>query len=99
MLDRPLFLTLSGVNVNKQSILAEIKRTTLENGGVPLGRQRFQQETGIKESDWYGRYWATWSEAVAEAGLQPNKLNEAYAEGHLLDAYANLVRELGHLPR
>lgn len=46
--------------MTKQQILDEIKRTAELNGRTPLGRQRFFQETGIKESDWSGRYWARW---------------------------------------
>ncbi len=28
------------------------------NGGIPLGVGRFLTETGIKESDWHGKFWA-----------------------------------------
>ena len=48
--------------MSKQHILDEIRRTAEENGGVPLGLDRFVVATGIKEFDWRGRYWApTWS--------------------------------------
>ena len=65
---------------------------------MPLGRERFQRETGIKESDWSGKYWVRWSDALAEAGFQPNKLNAAHSDDHLLELYALFVRELGRLP-
>ncbi len=55
--------------VNKQIILAQIKKTAAENGGVPLGVLRFENATGIKQTEWLGRYWARWSDAVREAGL------------------------------
>jgi len=61
--------------MTREQIIAEIRRTATDNGGVPLGRGRFYSETGIKESDWSGKYWARWSEAVAEAGFRPNRLN------------------------
>jgi len=64
--------------MNKQHILNEIIRTAKENNGIPLGRDRFERETGIKYSDWYGKYWARWGDAVKEAGLEPNKLQSAY---------------------
>jgi len=44
--------------MDKQHILEEIRRTAKENGDIPLGRQRFFTGTGIKDSDWHGRYRA-----------------------------------------
>src|SRR4051794_11339136 len=61
-------------SMDKAHILAEIKRTAAANGGMPLGRQRFFAETGIKQSDWEGVHWARWSEALQEAGFAPNQL-------------------------
>jgi hypothetical protein len=84
--------------MRKQHILEEIRRCAASNGGVPLGRERFARETGIKESDWSGKYWARWNDALGEAGFQPNKLNSALSDDHLLNQYALFVRELGRLP-
>jgi hypothetical protein len=84
--------------VIKSHILAEIKRTATANGGVALGRRRFETETGIRESDWAGKYWARWSDALAEAGLTPNKLVGAFDEDELLRPLAAFARELGRLP-
>lgn len=84
--------------MNKQQILAEIRRAAQANGGRPLGRDRFEHETGIRTSDWEGKYWARWNDAVTEAGLSPNQLVSAYDEAHLMAQLARLVRELGHFP-
>lgn len=84
--------------MNRQHILAEIVRTASQNGGVALGRERFFQETGIKESDWLGKFWARWSDAVKEAGCVPNQLQAPLEEEALLEHYVELTRELGHLP-
>jgi len=82
----------------KDRILAEIRRTAAQNGGEPLGRDRFLAETGIKESDWLGKFWARWSDALAEAGFQPNQLNAALPEDQLLRSIADLVKDLGRFP-
>lgn len=84
--------------MDKQHVLDEIRRTAEENGGVPLGKKRFERETGIRESDWYGVHWARWSDAVQEAGFSPNKLREAYEEKFILEKLISLIRELGHFP-
>ena len=84
--------------VTKAQILAEITRTAKENGGTPLGVDRFSAETGIKETDWLGRYWARWGDALKEAGLPPNVFQGAYEENILLEKLALLARELGHFP-
>src|SRR5258708_3831216 len=84
--------------MKKQHILDEIRRMAKTNGGVPIGKERFERDTGIKESDWSGRFWIRWSEAVKEAGFEPNKLNIAHEEKFLLEQYAFLIRELGRIP-
>ena len=53
--------------MTKLYILQEIKRTTTANGGTPLRRLEFESETGIKRYDWFGVYWARWSDAIREA--------------------------------
>jgi hypothetical protein len=81
----------------KQKILDEIRRTAKENNNAPLGRERFEKETGIKPYDW-GKYWAKFSEAQREAGFSPNTLNSAYDEGFLLEKFIVFIRELGRYP-
>ena len=82
----------------KEHILSEIQRTAAANGGAPLGRQRFAEETGIREADWSGKHWARWSDAIREAGLSPNKLQGAFTDEHLLEQYATLVLARGRPP-
>jgi len=76
----------------------EIKRTAEANGGKSLGIKGFESETGIKISDWKGRYWVRWSDAVREAGYPPNQLSRPDDIAAVLDRYAGLVHELGHIP-
>ncbi len=84
--------------MDKQHILNEIRRTATANGGDPLGTQKFLTETGIKQSDWHGRYWVRWGDALREAGLTPNCMAEAYDEGVLIAKLISLTRELGRFP-
>lgn len=84
--------------MEKQKILDEIKRTAAENDGVPIGRLRFFTETGIKESDWRGRYWVRWNDAVREAGFTPNKKTKAYDEDLIFGKLIEVIRDLGHFP-
>lgn len=84
--------------MEKDHILAEIRRTAAGNDGRALGKDRFFSETGIKQSDWRGRYWVRWSDAVKEAGLEPNTMTTARDDEHVLACLASLARELGHFP-
>lgn len=84
--------------MTKAEIIAEIKRTTAINGGTPLGWRKFATETGIAESEWKGRHWARWSDAIREAGYEPNKMTRAHGEAALLEKFARLALETGRLP-
>ena len=84
--------------MTKQHIIDEIRRTAKSNGGAPLGVRRFLKETGIRESDWRGRFWVRWSDAVREAGFEPNQKQGAIDDRVLLDKLIALIRELGHFP-
>jgi hypothetical protein len=84
--------------MNKGFILEEIRRTAHANGGVPLGSKKFEQETGIKQTEWWAKFWPRWSDALREAGFKPNELTSAYDETELLRKYALLAKELGKIP-
>ena len=84
--------------MKKEHILQEIKRTTEENGGAPLGWRKFVKETGIREADWLGKHWARWSDALREAGYSPNKMTASYDESFLCERFIALARELKRIP-
>lgn len=86
------------MSVSKQHVLNEIKRTAVANGGAPLGVARFFQETGIKVTDWEGKLWVRWGDALREAGFEPNQFNAAYDDTLLMEKLGLLVRELGKFP-
>jgi len=85
------------VAFDKDYVLEEIRRTAEANGGRPLGRDRFRDETGIKPGDWAG-HWARWSDAVEEAGFQPNTLQGRFDEAAVLELVATETRRIGHMP-
>jgi hypothetical protein len=84
--------------MTKDAILQAIREAARETPNEPLGRGRFEKATGIKESDWRGRYWARWDDALEEAGLTRNVLDEAYPDEILLEKLLPLVRDHGRLP-
>ena len=85
--------------MTKEHILSEIKRTADENGGIPLGIDRFREATGIRKEDWYGIFWTKWSDAQIEAGLEPNRFSlPAFDEAWMLNKIIDYIRELGHFP-
>jgi hypothetical protein len=84
--------------VDKERILVEIRRTAQENGGTPLGWRSFMNVTGIRLAQWRGKYWRSWSAAVEEAGLAPNRVREPHGEEALSLALTRLTAKLGHFP-
>jgi hypothetical protein len=82
----------------RDHILNEIRRTAAENNGEPLGIRSFEAATGIRQSEWKGRFWARWSEAVADAGLQANKMQGSFDTDFLLKVYCLATRHFGKAP-
>jgi hypothetical protein len=84
---------------SKEHILREIRRLAEANDGTPLGKERFETLTGITEGLWRGRYWARWSDAVREAGFEPNTWQrESHDDDTLIRIIALLVRDFGYFP-
>ena len=84
--------------MEREHILGEIRRTAEANGGVALGKSRFVAETGIRETDWRGRYWARWSDALAEAGYPPNEYQQKFDDEMVLAKLVAEIRRLGRMP-
>jgi hypothetical protein len=82
----------------REQILDEIRRLAAAAGGKVPGKDTFAKETGISEGQWSGRFWARWSDAVRESGLQPNTMQQPYAIDDLLRPIANLAKRLGRMP-
>lgn len=84
--------------MERDQIIREIRRTASGNGGVALGWRRFEEVTGIRYYDWFGQHWTRWGDAVREAGFEPNRMSEAYANDFLVEQLALLTRRLQRIP-
>lgn len=84
--------------MKKETIVSEIRRAAAENGGGPLGKNKFQELTGISEGVWRGKFWLNWSDATAAAGIESGQLSEAHDGDYLLTRLAELTRKYGHFP-
>lgn len=82
----------------REEILREIKRLAGQNGGQPPGSRTFAAETGIKDHEWLGVYWARWGDALLEAGFQPNQWQERTDPDAILERLALAARQFGHYP-
>jgi hypothetical protein len=78
-------------------ILGEIRRLA-DAVGHPPGKERFARATGIPETQWSGRLWARWGDALTEAGFAPNALKTRFAQETMLEKLAEACRYFGHLP-
>jgi hypothetical protein len=84
---------------DKAAVIQAIQRLAEENGGVPVGRDRFIAETGFPQSMWEGRIWLTWGDAVREAGYEPNAMqHRRLTDDDLLRRLAALTRGIGRYP-
>lgn len=81
----------------RECIIAEIRRVAAELGRAP-GSWSFETETGIREHNWRGRYWPRWSDALRDAGLEPNLPDRRADPDALLAELAAVVRRFRRMP-
>jgi hypothetical protein len=84
--------------VTKEEILSEIRKYVSANDGEIPGERTFETSTRIKSWSWKGRFWARWTDAVREAGFDPNQLQQKIPEHELIQKLAALVVELDRFP-
>lgn len=86
------------IRPSKDEIVAAIRREAAALGGH-VGLRAFQRRTGIGDKQFLGVYWATWNEALAEAGLSTQSFDRSPTdETSLLEAVAALVGRLNKWP-
>jgi len=83
--------------MDKSEIINEIKRLYNRNG-IPPGWSKFKQETGINKSEWFPELWFRWSDAIKEAGFEPNEFTKAHSKDFLIERLIDLINELDHFP-
>ena len=82
----------------KEHILAEIRRIAKERGGH-VSLRAFLGATGISQKQVLGRYWATWNEALGDAGVASlSFFRPKVDENSVLDAVAQFVERLKKWP-
>lgn len=82
----------------RERILQEIQRIAKQNNGQAPGLNVFVKETGIRRSDWLGKYWARWGDALTEAGYAPNTLQSKIDTDFVLRKLAEAYRHFGRFP-
>jgi len=84
--------------ISREEILSEIRRFVASHEGDIPGERTFVTTTGIKQSAWKGKYWVLWSEAVREAGYDPNPMNQKIPNEVVLEKLAAFITKLGYFP-
>lgn len=82
----------------RDEILAEIRKLTAANKGRPPGVRAFENETGIGEAAWRGRYWARWGDALVEAGFAPNAWQGKHDTEMVLQKFIEVCRHCKRIP-
>lgn len=82
----------------REEILSELRKFVGENDGDVPGERTFAKATRIKESAWKGKYWVRWTDAVREAGYDPNAMNQKIPDEDILQKLAAFISSLGHFP-
>ena len=95
---RPSGYTLITMLISREEILAEIRKFVAANDGAIPGERTFLAATRIKESAWKGKHWARWTDAVREAGYDPNSLNQKIPDEDILERLAEFITKLGYFP-
>ncbi len=82
----------------KDEILSEIRRVAQERGDR-MGLVSFLKTTGISKNEIFGKHWASWSEALSDAGLATTGFCRSRTdENVVLEAIACLIERLKKWP-
>jgi hypothetical protein len=84
---------------SREEIVNEIRRLAAWNNGQPPGEHLFKRKTDIRRVEWRGIHWPAWSDALKEAGFQPNVKTEKLDDEFMLIKLAQACRHFGRFPR
>lgn len=84
--------------MNRDQLLAAIKRATEANGAVVPGERAFFAQTRLTRTTLRRAGFPNYGSAVQAAGFKPNELKRAIADDQLFAPLAQLTREIGHFP-
>ena len=83
--------------MSREEIIAGIRALAAVIGRAP-GSKLFESQAELSAHHWRGVYWARWSDALREAGFEPN-LRQGKADPELmLEQLAIATRRFGHCP-
>lgn len=83
--------------LSRTQIIEAIRKIAARDGKPP-GQKRFATLTKTGVTAWNGVFWARWSDALREAGFEPNTVIIRYSDEELLESYAQLALKLGRIP-
>ena len=81
----------------RDEIIAHIQQLAAAHGRAP-GQMMFKRETGIPDHAWLGKFWARWSDALTDAGFNPNAWQSRLDPDEVLKGVIGGIRHFGHLP-
>lgn len=84
--------------MNRDQILAEIKRVAEANSSVVVGERVFFAQTRLNRRVLRRAGFPNYGAAVEAAGYRRNQLKQAYSDDQLFAPLAQLAREVGHCP-
>lgn len=83
---------------DRARIISEIRRLAKSNSGY-ISLRKFSKATGISEHQMIGKYWATWGEALSEAGISTKSFSQPpIADNRVLQVFAELMQRLEKWP-
>lgn len=84
--------------MTKKEILKAIKNSANSKGKLDVGVKTFCRQNNITEY-MITKYWLKWSDAVKEAGIEPNTMKaEKYTDEELIRKLIEFMREIGKYP-